>query len=516
MTGGKRVLLNAVATYGRSLVALAFGLFSTRWVIQGLGKVDFGLYSLVGATIAFVGTLNTILNGSVARFYAFEIGASEQRREHANDSLQKWFNTALFLHVVLAMCIFAIGYPLGAKAIACWLDIPLGRIPACLSVFRCALASCLIAVVSAPYIAMFVATQNIVEISLWGLLTVALTCASAYVVTKYSGDKMLLYAILMASSSIGINSCQVLRSRLRFPSCRVKVLEMISKSRIKELLSFAGWQSYAAVGDMLRCQGNAFVVNMFWGPVINGSYAISNQVSGHTSAMSHALQNAMSPAITAKAGSRDQKALMRYADSSNKLGAMLIAVFAIPFAFEINYVLRAWLTNVPEYTGSLCIATLLMIFIDKISGGNVMAIVASGKVGAYQMFSGSMAMLSVLVVYCGAKLGYSPVVVGVSFVLLNVVKLIARLFYARKHMQIPVLAWVRNILLPVSFVCSIMIAGCGIVSRCVGLDASLLRTVLVSLCSLLCCLLLSWRFVFNRDERRMVFDIWHAITRKVS
>ena len=58
MTANRRILLNIIATYGRSLYALVCGLFISRWVLAALGKTDFGLYGVVGgmmviATLAY-------------------------------------------------------------------------------------------------------------------------------------------------------------------------------------------------------------------------------------------------------------------------------------------------------------------------------------------------------------------------------------------------------------------------------------------------------------------------------
>ena len=43
MTENRRIALNIAATYGRSLFALACGLFTGRWVLLSLGQVDYGL-----------------------------------------------------------------------------------------------------------------------------------------------------------------------------------------------------------------------------------------------------------------------------------------------------------------------------------------------------------------------------------------------------------------------------------------------------------------------------------------
>ena len=54
MTENRRIFLNIVATYGRSLYALILGLFCGRWALMALGEVDFGLYGLIGGLIVFI------------------------------------------------------------------------------------------------------------------------------------------------------------------------------------------------------------------------------------------------------------------------------------------------------------------------------------------------------------------------------------------------------------------------------------------------------------------------------
>ena len=43
MSPSLRIPLNIVVTYGRSLYALAIGLFCGRWMLMALGDVDYGL-----------------------------------------------------------------------------------------------------------------------------------------------------------------------------------------------------------------------------------------------------------------------------------------------------------------------------------------------------------------------------------------------------------------------------------------------------------------------------------------
>lgn len=76
MSPNRRIFLNIVATYGRSLFALVCGLFSARWVLEALGQEDFGLYGVVGGLVAFISVVNTLLGVAVGRFYAVSVGAA--------------------------------------------------------------------------------------------------------------------------------------------------------------------------------------------------------------------------------------------------------------------------------------------------------------------------------------------------------------------------------------------------------------------------------------------------------
>ena len=69
MSPNKRIFLNIVATYGRSLFALVCGLFISRWVLAALGKTDFGLYGVAGGMMAIevlAGTMRQDCGGIAA------------------------------------------------------------------------------------------------------------------------------------------------------------------------------------------------------------------------------------------------------------------------------------------------------------------------------------------------------------------------------------------------------------------------------------------------------------------
>lgn len=74
----KRIFLNIVVTYGRTLLGTICGIFTARWALMALGEVDFGLFGVVGGLTVFISFFNGILATATGRFYAFSVGESKK------------------------------------------------------------------------------------------------------------------------------------------------------------------------------------------------------------------------------------------------------------------------------------------------------------------------------------------------------------------------------------------------------------------------------------------------------
>lgn len=77
MTPNRRIALNFIATYGRSVYTIVIGLFCGRWTLMALGEVDYGLMGLVGGMTAFISFFNSLMATAIGRFFAYSVGAAE-------------------------------------------------------------------------------------------------------------------------------------------------------------------------------------------------------------------------------------------------------------------------------------------------------------------------------------------------------------------------------------------------------------------------------------------------------
>ena len=307
MSQNRRIFINIIATYGRSLFALVCGLFTGRWVLMALGEVDYGLYGVVGGLTVFIAFFNSLLAGAMGRFYAVSIGQAQicENQEDGIEECQRWFNTALTVHLGIPILLMAIGYPLGKYAVQHWLTIPVDRIMPCIQVFRLACVSCIISMINVPFAAMYTAKQYIAELSIYSFIQTVANFFFVYYMATHPGDWLLGYAIGACIVFVVPQIVICFRAMHIFPECRFNRHYMFDVSRLKRLGNFAGWQMIGALGGLLRGQGVAVVVNKFLGPRLNASISVANTVNSHASMLSSAMIGAFMPAITTAYGAVD-------------------------------------------------------------------------------------------------------------------------------------------------------------------------------------------------------------------
>lgn len=513
MTANSRIILNFIATYGRSVYALLLGLFSARWILGALGKSDFGLFGVVGSIIIVIGFLNGVLGGAVSRYYAYAIGEAKHMDGcDARIHMLRWFNAAVFIHTVVPLFLCMLGFPMGMYAIEHWLVIPEGRMFASKWVFALSLCCAFVNMVSVPYISMYRARQLIAELSVWGLLQTTLVFIGAYLLRFVSCDRLIVYAALMTFVPAGIMIFQVLRARTQFDDCHIDFRFLFDKEYIWKLLSYSFWEIFASGGDVVRAQGTAFLINRNFGTDVNASWTVSAQVSGQTIALSSAMIGSLTPALTTSAGAGEEERMRKLTFATCRFGSFFVLIFAIPLIIDMDYVLRLWLVSVPSYTVPLCRCMLIALVCHKLGIGHHMAILAHGRVAPLLMTTGFVSALTIFVVWAFIRLDYGAIGIGLSFVISYSVLTIVRVMFAKYQLQLSLLGWVRDVLCPIAVV-SVASTGAGLlVLR--SLQESFLRTVAISMTTLMVSIALGWFLVCMPSERKHIKSLFVDISTK--
>ncbi len=512
MTQSSRIVLNTLASYGRSLLALAFGLFSTRWVLAALGKEDLGLYGLMGSCIVFISLINGILGGTIARFYAYSIGERQKLAyEDGRELMRRWFNAAFSIHAFLPIILAVLVYPVGTYALRHWLVVPSDRIDSCIWVFRMVLLSSCINMAAVPYVAMYRAKQLIVELSIWETVRTVVMFVCAYLLLSWRYDKLIAYAAYMTFVPSLISFFQVIRARIAFDACIIRLKYFFSPTFLVPMFLYAFGDLFGSLGSVVRDNGTAFLINLKFGPSMNASFGIASQVSSHTTALSSAMIGAIVPAVTTAEGSGDHQYALRLAFRSIKFGVALILIFCIPLILEIDEVLRIWLVEPPEGAAQLCKCMLVAFVCHKLGWGHHLAILAKGKVVGAQLLFGLTSAMGVLLSWLLIQCNMGVWGVGLSFILIFALMTIERVFCARRLCDMPVRPWITQIVLPLCLVIGLAyLAGQMVVC---AFPQSFIRVCATTCASNIVLLLLLYFLVMDKDERRFLVTAIDGVRR---
>ena len=507
MTQNRRIALNTLATYGRSIFGVLCGIFSTRWVLEALGQVDFGLYAVVGGMAIFLSFLNIQLAGAISRYYAYSIGQAKVAvdADSGVKECRAWFTTAVLIHTVVPLVLVIIGWPIGIYAIKHgWVSVPMERLDACLWVWRFVCIFAFLGMLTVPFQAMYTAKQYIAELTIYSFVQTLARTAFIYYMVVTPRDWLVSYAFVMGFITVLPQLVICLRAHKIFTECRIIPSAFRELDRVRQVASYAIWTAIGGVGFVASHQCMGILLNNFFGARITGSFGIAQTVSGEAASLTGALQGAFQPAITTAYGAGDMEGLKAMAFRVCKAGTLLTLLFAIPMALEIDEVLRLWLKTPPPYASEMCLCTLAFIVIEKLSCGHLTAVNASGRIAKFQIVRGILRTLVIPLAVVAAHIGWGPVAATASLPLSVVAVDLGDVYMARTRVGMSVYYWMEKVVAPIC-VLTMVVLVVAVIPR-FFFAPSLLRVLLTTGFAFLTMLPCAWFFVLSDVERIAVLS----------
>lgn len=473
---------------------------------MSLGQVDYGLMGTVGGLLSFITFFNGILSISIGRFYAFSVGSAQRSgNEHAGlAECRKWFTVAVSIHTVIPLILMCVGYPIGEWAVRNYLTIPADRVEACVWVFRFVCISCFIHMVNVPFRAMYTAKQEIAELTMYSFVMTTLNALFLYYMVTHPGvwlTKLSLWTCVL-SSSIAI--IIAIRAVISFPECRLLRDHLWNFADIRKLVSFAGWNFFGSLGNLLKGAGMTVLVNKMFGPARNAAVAIAQTVSGHAQTLSGAMVGAFMPAITNARGAEDRERMVSLVHKTCKFGALLVLPFAIPLSLEIDEVMVLWLKNPPAYSGGLCIWIMAVLILEKMTTGHWVVVAANGNIAWYQFLVGTCFILTLPIAWVMMRCGLGLYSVGYALFTTLAIVAVIRLIAVDILLKIKPWYWINRIFLPILLTITVSSA-VGMLPR-IYFEQSFLRICITTICCECVLLPLGWFVVLDERERKFFMD----------
>lgn len=509
MTENRRIVLNIAATYARNVFALVCAVFTSRWILQALGEVPYGLLGVVGSLFPFITFVNGILSMSVARFYAYSVGAERtaEDRMKALEECRAWFSVSVTLHLVGPAIVLTAGWFLGSWAIEHWLSIPPERVSDCLFVFRLSCFSSFAGLALVPFMAMYAAKQEIATCTVFSLAgTICLVLFSGYMVT-HPRDWMVPFALFTCLSGLAFTLAMSIRAVFIFPECRLRPAEMLNRRRLRELFSFAGWGFIGPLAILLRTQGLMILVNRAFGPSANAALALARTTCEKSNTLAGTVKCSMAPAVVQACGAGDDARMHALVHRMCKFALLATLAIVLPLLLELDEVLRIWLVKPPMHLAGLAVCLVLEYIATVATSGYDTAVYAKGRIAAYQCVAGVVSLMTLPVAYIALRMGCGVVATVATAVAMTGLYSAIRLFMASRLTGMRVADWVRNLMLPIMPVAAVALAA-GAVPRFLG-EPGFLRLVATVAASIAAFLPAAWLFALDDAEKRTIKSKLH-------
>ena len=489
----RRIAKNTVLLYIRMFVLMLVGLFTSRVVLRSLGQVDFGVYGAVAGVVAMFTILTGSMSSAISRFLTFSLGADESR-------LPQVFSTAVSIQLLLSLVVVILSEPIGLW----WLDnkmvIPPERLSAARYVLHFSVLSMVIQLISVPYNAEIIAHERMDAFAWISIFEGFGKLAVAYCLMVSEGDRMVLYAALLAGVSLITRLLYGIFCRRHFPEARYSW--SLDRKLFGEMFAFAGWNFIGSGSAILRDQGGNQLLNIFFGPVANGAWLLSAQINGTVQKFVTSFTTAINPQITKSYASGDHDYLMRLIFKGSRTGVYLLLLVICPIVFNAEFLVNLWLgaDAVPPDTVVFIRLVLIYLMVEAVSYTMITAMLSTGDIRNYQLLVGGLQLLNVPLAWLCLKLGAPAeciywVAIGVASLCLA-----ARLYMLRGMIGLPVKRFLTEVLLNELLV--VLVAFCAAWALSMALPMNLWWGFLVhAFCSLLFAGLSIFFIGFRKVER---------------
>lgn len=490
----KRIAKNTLLLYIRLIFTMAVGLFTSRVILATLGVEDYGVYNVVAGFVMMFSFFTSSLGAAISRFLTYELGKGESGK------LQRIFSTSVNVQLLLSLAILILAEAIGVWFVNHKLNIPVDRLYAANWAFQCAILSFIFNLISVPYNAAIIAHERMSAFAYISILEVTLKLVIVYVLYISPIDKLITYSILFATVSLIIRLVYGGYCRKHFAECRYQAV--IDKPMLKEITGFAGWNLLGSGAYLFNTQGVNIVMNLFFGVTVNAARGIATQVEGVVRQFVTNFTTALNPQITKSYAAGNMEYMYTLVCRGAKYSYFLMLVFAVPFMFEADIILKLWLDKVPEYTSIFLRLTMIGTLCDVLGNSTANACWATGKVKTYYLWVGSIGSLVFFISYGLFALGFPVYTSYVVFIVIYVTLIFVKLYIIKGLIDFPVTMFYKETLLrilPVT-VCTFMITSFsyGILEESTG---RMLFTVLLSTIALG---ISTFLFGLEQSERQIV------------
>ena len=442
MNPAEKVVFNTGVLYVRLIIVMAIGLVTTRLVLDALGEVNYGIYTVVAGVVSMLAILKTAMATTSMRYMSHSLGSEDE------ELISKTFNTTLFLHVALGILIFVFIEIGGYFMFKYILEIPSDKIFDAKVVFHLMAVTTFVVIIAVPYDAVINSHENLLTLSIVDIFGAFLKLGLVIYLLYSSLNLLILYGTGIFVVQFILRLIKQQYSVRHYKECKLNIKHAFDKQLSREIMAFTGWNLFGSFAAMSVTQMRSVLLNMFFGVQVNAAEGISKKGSNQVNMVSVNLTRAINPLLVKTEGGGNRLKMLKITAISTKFSVFLFALFAIPVIVELPFLFNVWLKQVPEYAVLFTRLTLIGLLIDKFTFEITSSIRAVGKIRSFQITETIIILLNLPVAYLFFKAGYPPESIYIVVIVFLLITSFSRLYYGKKIAELNIKRYLIDALIP--------------------------------------------------------------------
>jgi len=440
----QRIAKNTLALYVRMLLLMAVSLYTTRVILATLGVNDYGIYNLIGGFITLFSFISNALVTALQRFFNVALGHNDR------EEYKRLYSMGINIFALFSLFLLLVGETVGLWFVKTQLNIPSGRETAALWVYQITLLTLIIQLFRTPNNASIIAHEKMGFYAYISIFEALLKLGIVFLLRRVEFDKLILYVLLYAGTTLLINLVYRVFCYKTIPECRFAILW--DSSLFKRLVSFSGWSMLSGGSRVAKTQCDSYFLNHYYSVAVNAAFGVAAMVYNTVNSFLTSFQTAFNPQLVQSYAANEMDAHYKLINRSAKLSYYLLFLIVVPVAFNLDGLLGLWLEEVPKYTKEFCFFVLVAYLLDALGTPLAVSINANGNIKGVQIVAAVLSVLGIVVGFIFLRNGFAPYIVVINTVFIHFGFWCSYIYYARKLCGVSLRTYAKEVVLPVVWV----------------------------------------------------------------
>ena len=493
----KRIAKNTIFLYGQLFFSVIVGLYTSRVILRTLGVEDFGIYNLVGGFVTLLTIFTFSISGTCQRFIVYELGKNDKIR------LSETFCTISLLLMIFSAIFFLVAASFGPWVIGSYLNIPSERTNAAIIVYFCSLSVFCFKLLAVPYSSLVIAHE---KMGFYALMNLTETVGKLLVVISISiisWDKLVYYAVSLAVISLVVRIIYSIYCRSNFSES--KLFFIFRKDIFKNITSFAFWVGFGSFAGVLKDQGGAIIVNVFFGVALNATMGIASQVKSLVNQLSSNIGLAITPQITKSYSSGNHERAIQLTFLLAKAQTYMMLLLALPIIVETPRLLQLWLGDYPEYSVVFVRVILLLSVAQALEISYGPIFLAIGKVKRFELIVSLITLLVLPLTYLCYYFDFHPTSYYFVCITFEIILFLYSYNWLRKEISFPLGTFFKEIVVKLLIICVLTLgAMLGLYQLTIYIPSSIIQMFFNIILCVICYSVTTYYLGLKPRERELV------------